>query len=78
MAFSSRRQGTTLAYVLGLDIAKSHHVQRCLDFGSGVGSGALLFIRADFEMTLADISATLLDFARCESAGGPSRLVLST
>jgi len=53
-----------LAYVLGLDIARSNHVQRCLDFGSGVGSGALLFIRAGIEVTLADISTTLLSFAR--------------
>lgn len=35
-----------------------------MDFGSGVGAGALLFIRAGIEMTLADISTTLLSFAR--------------
>jgi len=53
-----------LAYVVALQIARDHGVRSCLDFGSGVGSGALLFRRANIEMTLADISNTLLDFAR--------------
>jgi 2-polyprenyl-3-methyl-5-hydroxy-6-metoxy-1,4-benzoquinol methylase len=53
-----------LAYVLGLDIARERQVRTCLDFGSGIGSGALLFARAGISMTLADISTTLLDFAR--------------
>jgi 2-polyprenyl-3-methyl-5-hydroxy-6-metoxy-1,4-benzoquinol methylase len=53
-----------LAYVLGLDIAREHRVATCLDFGSGIGSGALLFAHAGIRMTLADISTTLLDFAR--------------
>jgi len=53
-----------LAYVVALQIARDHNVRSCLDFGSGVGSGALLFARANIEMTLADISTTLLDFAR--------------
>jgi len=53
-----------LAYVLGLDIAQSYDVGSCLDFGSGVGSGALLLICSGIEMTLADISTTLLKFAR--------------
>lgn len=61
---SLRDDSGPLAYVLGLDIARSYSVQTCLDFGSGVGSGAVLFIRAGFEMTLADISSTLLNFAR--------------
>ena len=52
-----------LAYVLGLDIAREHRVSTCLDFGSGIGSGALLFTHAGITMTLADISTTLLDFA---------------
>ena len=65
MEWHSLRDDTgPLAYVLGLDIARSHSVQHCLDFGSGVGAGALLFIRAGIEMTLADISTTLLSFAR--------------
>jgi 2-polyprenyl-3-methyl-5-hydroxy-6-metoxy-1,4-benzoquinol methylase len=52
-----------LAYVLGLDIARAHHIRTCLDFGSGVGSGALLFAHQGITVTLADISTTLLDFA---------------
>ena len=65
MEWHSLRDDTgPLAYVLGLDIARAHRVQSCLDFGSGVGSGALLFMWAKIEMTLADISTTLLDFAR--------------
>jgi 2-polyprenyl-3-methyl-5-hydroxy-6-metoxy-1,4-benzoquinol methylase len=64
MGWHSLRDDTgPLAYVLGLEIARAHHVQTCLDFGSGVGSGALLFTRAGINMTLADISTTLLDFA---------------
>jgi 2-polyprenyl-3-methyl-5-hydroxy-6-metoxy-1,4-benzoquinol methylase len=53
-----------LAYVLGLEIARERHIRDCLDFGSGVGSGAVLFSRAGVRMTLADISTTLLDFCR--------------
>ena len=53
-----------LAYVLGLKIACERGVQTCLDFGSGVGSGALLFASAGVTMSLADVSSTLLNFAR--------------
>jgi len=53
-----------LAYVLALEIARAHSVARCLDFGSGVGSGALLFGGAGIHTTLADISSTLLQFCR--------------
>jgi 2-polyprenyl-3-methyl-5-hydroxy-6-metoxy-1,4-benzoquinol methylase len=53
-----------LAYVVALQIARAHSVRSCLDFGSGVGSGGLLFSHADIDTTLADISTTLLDFAR--------------
>jgi SAM-dependent methyltransferase len=35
-----------------------------LDFGSGVGVTSQLFARAGYETTLADISTSLLDFAR--------------
>jgi hypothetical protein len=48
-----------LNLVLLQQIARKHHVQTCLDFGSGVGSGALLFTRTGVAMTLADISTTL-------------------
>jgi len=65
MGWHSLRDDTgPLAYVLGLEIARERGIQQCLDFGSGVGSGALLFARAGIAMTLADISTTLLDFAR--------------
>lgn len=59
-------QGDTgpLAYVLGLEIAQARGVKQCLDFGAGVGSGALLFDRSGIAMSLADISTTMLDFAR--------------
>ena len=53
-----------LAYVSALHLAKQHGGSNALDFGSGVGSGALLFARHGFSVTLADISSTLLDFAR--------------
>ena len=53
-----------LAYIVALQIARDHNVSSCLDFGSGVGSGALLFRHGNIETTLADISTTLLDFAR--------------
>jgi 2-polyprenyl-3-methyl-5-hydroxy-6-metoxy-1,4-benzoquinol methylase len=53
-----------LAYLLGLDIALERRVARCLDFGSGVGAGALVFGSAGIAPTLADISTTLLDFCR--------------
>jgi 2-polyprenyl-3-methyl-5-hydroxy-6-metoxy-1,4-benzoquinol methylase len=61
---SLRDDNGPLAYVLGLEIAQARGVKQCLDFGSGVGSGALLFDRAGIAMSLADISTTLLDFAR--------------
>lgn len=65
MDWHSLRDDTgPLAYVLGQEIARAHQVRTCLDFGSGVGSGAILFTRAGVQMTLADISTTLLDFAR--------------
>jgi 2-polyprenyl-3-methyl-5-hydroxy-6-metoxy-1,4-benzoquinol methylase len=53
-----------LAYVVALDFARKHPGRRYLDFGSGVGSGAILFARHGFAATLADISSTLLRFAR--------------
>lgn len=66
-----------LAHVVALQIARAHNVRSCLDFGSGVGSGGLLFCRADIDTTLADISTTLLDFARWRFhlRGLPARFV---
>jgi 2-polyprenyl-3-methyl-5-hydroxy-6-metoxy-1,4-benzoquinol methylase len=51
-----------LAYVNALAFARPHAGRTYLDFGSGVGSGAILFARHGFDVTLADISAPLLRF----------------
>jgi SAM-dependent methyltransferase len=40
------------------------HGRAHLDFGSGVGVTSQLFARAGYETTLADLSTSLLDFAR--------------
>ncbi len=65
MGWHSLRDDTgPLAYMLGLEVARAYGVRSCLDFGSGVGSGALLLTRAGVQMSLADISTTLLDFCR--------------
>jgi 2-polyprenyl-3-methyl-5-hydroxy-6-metoxy-1,4-benzoquinol methylase len=53
---------TPLAYVAALKFAASHGAHTILDFGSGVGSGGLLYVRHGFDVTLADISSVLLDF----------------
>jgi Methyltransferase domain len=52
-----------LGYVTALDFALQNRCNRSLDFGSGVGSGAILFARHGFEIALADISSTLLRFS---------------
>jgi mycofactocin glycosyltransferase len=49
-----------LAYVLALRFAQQHGCRSYLDFGSGVGSGGILFARHGLEATLADISSSLL------------------
>lgn len=46
-----------------LDFALRQSGRRYLDFGSGVGSNAILFARHGFKVTLADVSRTMLDFA---------------
>src|SRR6185295_7423338 len=45
--------------------------RRYLDYGSGIGSDALVFASKGFEVTLADVSEPLLAFARwrCEQRG---------
>lgn len=53
-----------LGYVTALDFAQRHGCSSYLDFGSGVGAGALLFARNGFEVALADISSTLLGFCK--------------
>jgi mycofactocin glycosyltransferase len=54
---------TPLAYVLALDFARRRPGRRYIDFGAGVGSGAILFANHGFEVALADISSPLLRFA---------------
>lgn len=44
--------------------AQSRQARTYLDFGSGVGANAILFARHGFDVTLADISTTMLSFAR--------------
>lgn len=51
-----------LAYVVAQKLAEMHGCRNYLDFGSGVGSGGILFARRGFSVTLADISSTTLDF----------------
>jgi SAM-dependent methyltransferase len=53
-----------LSYVAALEFAKAAGCRAYLDFGSGVGSGALLFANNGFDVTLADISGVLLSFCR--------------
>lgn len=52
------------ANIAALEYALKQNGRRYMDFGSGVGSNALLFARHGFEVTLADVSRTMLDFAR--------------
>jgi SAM-dependent methyltransferase len=47
-----------------LNYASRRRARAYLDFGSGVGSNAILFARRGFEVALADVSETMLDFAR--------------
>jgi len=59
---SLRDDTSPLAYVTALHLARQRGGRRYLDFGSGVGSGAILFARHGFDVTVADISSTLLQF----------------
>ncbi|MHC1728450.1 MAG: class I SAM-dependent methyltransferase [Syntrophobacteraceae bacterium] len=53
-----------LAYVVALKFAEMHGCERYLDFGSGVGSGGILFARSGIAATLADVSSTILNFSQ--------------
>jgi SAM-dependent methyltransferase len=57
-------EAETLANVAALEVAERHGVRRYLDFGGGVGANLLLFASAGIEVADADISDTLLAFAR--------------
>jgi 2-polyprenyl-3-methyl-5-hydroxy-6-metoxy-1,4-benzoquinol methylase len=52
-----------LAYVLALRFAQRHGCKSYLDFGAGVGAGALLFAAHGLQTSLADISSSLLHFS---------------
>jgi 2-polyprenyl-3-methyl-5-hydroxy-6-metoxy-1,4-benzoquinol methylase len=53
------------------DLALRRPGRVCLDYGSGIGSDAIVAAAAGFDVTLADVSDTLLAFAahRCRRRG---------
>ncbi|HMF14643.1 MAG TPA: methyltransferase [Gemmataceae bacterium] len=53
-----------LAYVTALEFAERNQCRYHLDFGAGVGSGNILFLRCGFESAAADISSSLIQFGR--------------
>jgi SAM-dependent methyltransferase len=53
-----------LAYVTALQFAQQQGCRTYLDFGSGVGSGGILFARHGCTVSLADISSTMLQFTQ--------------
>jgi 2-polyprenyl-3-methyl-5-hydroxy-6-metoxy-1,4-benzoquinol methylase len=53
-----------LAYVTALHFAELHGCKSYLDFGAGVGSGAILFAQHGLDVTLADISSSMLSFSQ--------------
>lgn len=55
---------TNAANVELMNYALQRGARNYLDFGSGVGSNAILFAKRGFNVTLADVSETMLDFAR--------------
>ncbi|MHC1743742.1 MAG: methyltransferase domain-containing protein [Syntrophobacteraceae bacterium] len=58
-----------LSYVVALELGKAQGCRQFLDFGSGVGSGAILFAHHGFNVTLADISSTMLQLCRWRMEG---------
>ncbi|MBI1779677.1 MAG: class I SAM-dependent methyltransferase [Proteobacteria bacterium] len=66
-----------LAYVAALDFARAHGCRDLLDFGSGVGAGAILFRPHCRIVALADVSSTLLAFCRwrLEARGMDAKLI---
>src|SRR5215470_5074901 len=63
--------------VICSDIASRRPGRRFLDYGSGIGSDALVFAAAGFDVTLADVATPLLDFARwrCRERGFDVRTI---
>jgi SAM-dependent methyltransferase len=52
-----------LKYLSVMDFAARRGLRHVLDFGSGIGSGTILFAQAGCEVTYADISRPLREFA---------------
>jgi mycofactocin glycosyltransferase len=52
-----------LSYVLALRFAQQRGCRSYLDFGAGVGAGGILFARHGLQVSLADISSSLLRFS---------------
>lgn len=59
------------------ELAASNPGRELLDYGSGIGSNALVFGLAGFDVTLADVADPLRSFARwrCERRGIPVRTI---
>lgn len=74
---SLHRDEGPLNYVCALDLAQRLGLRKYLDYGSGTGSGGLLFAREDLDVTLCDVSSPLLGFAkyRFERRGLRARFV---
>ena len=53
-----------LSYVTALHFARARGCRSCLDFGSGVGTGSIVFAHHGLSVALADISSPLLAFSR--------------
>lgn len=49
-------------YVCAMEMAKKLGLRKYLDYGSGIGSGAIIFLKNGFDVTCADISQPLLSF----------------
>lgn len=57
-----KEDDTPLAYVAALKFIIGRDLKQVLDFGSGVGSGGLLYVKHGMSVTLADISSVLIEF----------------
>lgn len=53
-----------LQYVFALDVGQRNDYINYLDYGSGIGSGGILFALRNFKVTLADISSANLEFCK--------------
>lgn len=53
-----------LQYVFALDVGQRNDYMNYLDYGSGIGTGGILFALKNFKVTLADISTANLNFCK--------------